>query len=374
MESWFAHTRVFRQYDWVLLACVAVLLAVSFASLYSIDLSQGETLTYFTTQAIAVALGATVMAVCGALHITWYRAVGRVTYLAAILLLVGVLLFGETIRGTTGWFRFGGFSFQPAEFAKVALIIILGMLTHRYGRDTRRLSFLISSMILTGLMAGLILIQPDLGSAAVLVAVWFGILSLTAIRKRYLVLLVGVFLLAAVGGWFFVLADYQKDRIHTFFDPAADPLGSGYNVTQSIIAIGAGQMFGRGLGSGSQSQLQFLPEAQTDFIFAVIAEELGFLGVCTVLLMYTILLWRLLLIARQADSDFAAAVSVGIALVFLVQLILNIGGAAGLLPITGVTLPFLSYGGSALIMNLLLIGIAESVAKSGTEEVVGVMS
>src|SRR3989339_701014 len=150
----------------------------------------------------------------------------------------------------------------------------------------------------------------------------------------------------------------------TFIDPTRDPLGSGYNVTQSIIAVGSGQFLGRGLGFGSQSQLHFLPEAQTDFIISVIGEELGFVGFFIVLVLYFVLLWRLVNIAYKAKNDFGAYVSLGVSLVFLSHIVVNIGAAMGLLPVTGVTLPFLSYGGSSLIINFLLLGIAESSARS----------
>ncbi len=165
-------------------------------------------------------------------------------------------------------------------------------------------------------------------------------------------------------GWFFLFAPYQKDRLLNFVHPERDPLGSGYNVTQSIIAIGSGKMWGRGLGFGSQSQLHFLPEAQTDFIFSVIGEELGFIGVFVVLTLYFMILWRLVYIASQATDDFTVYLVIGVALLFFIQVLVNMGAAVGVLPVTGVTLPFLSYGGSSLLMNLLLIGVVESVVVS----------
>jgi rod shape determining protein RodA len=170
--------------------------------------------------------------------------------------------------------------------------------------------------------------------------------------------------LVALTSWRFYLKDYQKERVLTFLNPERDPMKSGYNVTQSIVAVGAGQFFGRGLGRGSQSQLHFLPEAQTDFIFSVISEELGFFGAGLVILLFFVIIWRLLFIARRANSDFAAYMVLGIALVFMAQIVLNTGGALGLLPMTGVTLPFVSYGGSSLIINLMMIGLAESVYRS----------
>ena len=186
----------------------------------------------------------------------------------------------------------------------------------------------------------------------------------TKTKKRYILGLMG----AGVGvffiGWFFLFAPYQKARLITFLHPESDPLGSGYNVGQSIIAIGAGNLFGRGLGFGSQSQLHFLPEAQTDFIFAVIAEELGFIAVLVVFILYSVLIWRIVALTENCRDDFTVFVLLGIAIMFFVQVMVNVGAATGVLPVTGVTLPFLSYGGSSLVINLFLIGIVESIARS----------
>ena len=223
---------------------------------------------------------------------------------------------------------------------------------------------MISSGMATLLLCGLILLQPDLGSAAVIGALWFGMLILSGVKKRYVAGLLLALLLGAVLAWVFVFQQYQKDRVLNFLYPEKDPLRSGYNVSQSIIAIGAGQLSGRGLGFGSQSQLHFLPEAQTDFIISVIGEELGFVGMSLVLVLYSALLWRLLVLARRSEDDFSAFLLFGTSFLFFIQIVVNIGGASGVLPVTGVTLPFLSYGGSSLIMNCALIGMAESIVRS----------
>lgn len=353
-----------RYIDFVLPLSVFILISVGLVSLYSIDLSRGTELRYFTTQCIALLLGTGVAILAASFHATRYQAASRLIYLFALLLLVGVLFFGKTIRGTTGWFQLLGFSFQPAEFAKLALIIMLGRVVYKNGRRFNSAKFLISSALVTAALAGLIMLQPDLGSSLVLFGIWFGVLFLSGIKKRYIFGLVGIVLVVAVLGWFFFLKDYQKERILNFANPERDPLGTGYNVTQSMIAIGAGQIFGRGLGRGSQSQLHFIPEAQTDFIISVIGEELGFFGLMVILLLYALIIYRLVRIASRARDDFSAYTVLGIACLFFLQLIINLGGAIGLLPVTGVTLPFLSYGGSSLIINLLLIGVAESIARS----------
>ncbi len=357
-------TSQLRYFDFILPLAVCVLVSIGLVALYSIDLSQGSKLQYFGTQTFAFVLGIGTALVAASFHVTRYSAGSRFLYFFSLLLLVAVLFFGVTIRGTTGWFRFFGFSFQPAEFAKVGLILMLGRLISKSGRQFFSAKFFLLSGGLTCTLIGLILLQPDLGSSVVLGGIWMGILLFTGVKKRYLVGLIA--LLAVIGtlGWFFFLKEYQKDRLLTFIHPETDPLGAGYNVTQSIIAVGSGQFFGRGLGQGSQSQLHFLPEAQTDFIISVLGEELGFVGLTLILFLYGVILYRLIRIASRARDDFSTYTVLGIACLFFLQLVINIGGALGILPVTGVTLPFLSYGGSSLIINLLLVGIAESIARS----------
>lgn len=358
-----------RQYDWIMATAVFLLMSIGIAAIYSVDLSQGTTLPFFSRQVLAGAIGLLVFFIAGAMHVSVYQTSARLIYLVAVVLLIAVLFFGTTISGTTGWFRFAGFSFQPVEFAKVALIIFLGFVISRYGRRFDKPQFVIGTGLITLLPILLILLQPDLGSAAVIGAVWFGVLWVTGTRKRYVITIFFAAILAFLAGWFFLFEPYQKDRLRTFIDPSRDPLNTGYNVTQSIIAVGSGRIVGRGLGFGSQSQLHFLPEAQTDFIFAVIAEELGFIGVGTVLILFGVLIFRLLRIALQAPDDFGAYVVLGIALLFFAQSMINVGGAIGVLPVTGVTLPFLSYGGSSLIINLLLLGIAQSIKRTGRQAI-----
>lgn len=353
----------FRGYDWIIPVVIFILTAIGLAAIYSVDLSRGETLQFFPTQVIAFLLGISVFALASHIHRARYESAARMGYLAGLALLVLVLFFGQTIRGTTGWFRFAGFSFQPAEFAKVALVLLLGWWISKQGRRFDTWEFVVSSGLAAGMYVGLIMLQPDLGSAVILFGLWFGLLLLTGVKKRYIGGIALAVLVAALVGWFFLFADYQKERLLTFANPDRDPLGSGYNVTQSIIAIGSGQFFGRGLGFGSQSQLHFLPEAQTDFIASVIGEELGFIGLFVVLTLYGLLLWRLFRLARNAKDDFSAYTILGILLIFFAHIVINIGGATGLLPVTGVTLPFVSYGGSSLIINYLLIGIAVSIGR-----------
>lgn len=355
----------FREFDWILILVAAVLTAVGLSAIYSIDLSRGERLQYFPTQFVAALLGVAALFAAGIMHRSMYRSAAPIAYAAAFILLGLVLVFGTTIRGTTGWFRIGGASFQPAELAKAGLILFLGWWMERHKRRFQSWQFVFTSGVAAMLLAGLILLQPDAGSAFILGLIWFGLLLLSGTKKRYIAILLGLVAVAGVVGWAGFFKEYQKERILTFIHPERDTLGAGYNVAQSVIAVGSGQFFGRGLGFGSQSQLHFLPEAQTDFIFSVIAEELGFLGAGTVVALYSFLVYRLVRIALLARDDFSAYAVLGIALLFAIHFFVNVGGALGLLPVTGVTLPFVSYGGSSLLVNFALLGVAESIARAG---------
>jgi len=207
-----------------------------------------------------------------------------------------------------------------------------------------------------------ILLQPDFGSALILFALWFILLVLTGLKKKYLLLLLLIFVVTGVFSWEFVLKDYQQERILVFLNPVRDPFGGGYNVTQSVIAIGSGKFFGRGLGFGSQSQLKFIPEAQTDFIFAVIAEEFGLIGVLLILGFFGLVFHRLYRIASRSRDDFGLFLVLGVMVLLFLHLFVNFGMNLGIMPVMGISAPFLSYGGSFLISCLILIGIAESVA------------
>lgn len=357
-----------RGYDWILFAAAGVLAVIGLTAIYSVDMSRGARLVFFPTQLLAFGIGIVVATAAAHFHVRFLESATRPMYVLAIGLLLSVLFFGQTIRGTTGWFRVGSFSFQPSEFGKVALLMALAYIAARQGRRFDKLGFVARSGVITLALSLPVLLQPDAGSALVFFAVWFGLLILTGAKWRYLAGIIGVLAAVFIAGWFFLFQDFQRDRLTSFFNPGADPLGSGYNVAQSIIAVGAGEIRGRGLGFGSQSQLHFLPEAQTDFIFAVIAEELGFLGACALLFLYGLILWRLSRIARQCPNDFGSYAVMCIALLFFVQIALNLGAAMGIMPVTGLTLPLVSYGGTSLIIMLFLVGLAESAAKYGGGE------
>ena len=344
-----------RTFDWWLFVSAVLLVALGLAAIYSIDLSRGSTLTYFKKQALAAGIGITLLLFISMFQHTVWRYSAKWWYGASLVILTAVLIFGKTIRGTTGWFTMAGFSFQPVEVAKVSIVLMLAAIIARFGSEFKRPLFFFGTGIFTFLLFALVMMQPDLGSALLLGMVWFGLMWLVGARKLYMGLFIAIVLVIGTLGWMFFMEDYQRARIATFINPEKDPLGSGYNITQSIIAVGAGKWF------GSQSQLRFLPEAQTDFIFSVIAEELGLAGVVVLLTLFGVLFFRLLSLAAEAkDSFHAAAISGALVLIFS-QFFINIGAGIGILPITGVTLPFVSYGGSSLVMSMAFIGIIESM-------------
>lgn len=354
-----------HSFDWILLAAPILLTCIGFAAQYSIDLSLQNVFahSYLRTQLIACILGLILCAILYYTHAHTLYTASPAIYFFSLALLVTVLFFGVEIRGTQGWFRVAGNSFQPAELAKISLALTLAWLITRYGRNFKQFRFIVSSALITALPVFLIMLQPDLGSALVLCCIWFGLLITLQVPYRYTLGTAGVGLVAFIIGWMFLFAPYQKERVLTFIDPSRDPLGAGYNVSQSLIAIGSGGFFGRGLGFGSQSQLRFLPEAQTDFVFAVISEELGFIGSFFVIALFGLFLWRLIVQTKTTRSEFGAYTLIGISFVFFVQFVFNIGGATGLLPITGVTLPFVSYGGSSILISYTLLGIALNISK-----------
>jgi rod shape determining protein RodA len=229
-------------------------------------------------------------------------------------------------------------------------------------KDVSDLKVLANSFFLAALPAGLTILQPDFGGAVTILAVWFLLMFVAGVRRRHLLALAVSALAIGLVGWFLFLQDYQKERVLTFIDPGRAPLTRGYNITQAKIAIGSGGLFGRGLGYGSQSQLRFLPEAQTDFIFAVIAEELGFVAVLAIFLLFLAIFRRALALASRSPDNFALFLALGLALNLFVGFTINVGMNLGLMPVTGIALPFLSAGGSSLLASWIIIGLIQSVA------------
>ena len=357
----------FFKFDWILVAAAAFLLGVSLLTLYSLSVAGGT--DYFFRQSIFAALGLVGMCFIAFSDYRHIEKYSTALYFLTLLMLLVVLLFGTTVRGTAGWISLGLFQIQPVEIAKVTLIIFLAGFISKKKSELGEWTRVIASLVLSTVFIFLVLKQPDLGSSLVLAVVWGGMILASGLRAKHLVVL---FLLGAIltaGSWF-ALADYQKNRINTFIHPDLDRLGSGYNVLQAIVAVGSGGISGKGVGHGSQSQLNFLPEKHTDFIFAVIAEELGLIGAFFVISLYLTLLYRIKRIGETASDNFGYLLAVGILVMFLAQITINIGMNVGLLPVTGLPAPLLSYGGSSLLSILFSLGLLLSVyqkKKSGED-------
>lgn len=295
-------------------------------------------------------------------HLDWrnLKNIALPLYIIILASLVLLLFLGEPIRGSIRWVDLGIFRVQPSEIAKAATILILATFyNERSAQDFKNvlLSFLI---VLPGVL--LIFLQPDIGNTLTLLAIWFGVSVVSGLRLAP-ILLVTIILAAASLLFFETLAPYQKQRLESFINPTQDPLGTGYNIIQSKIAIGAGELFGRGFAQGSQSQLKFLPEAESDFIFASVAEQLGLFGAGLLLFLYSWLILRLVRFARNMDR-FGQLIVSGIIAFFLAQFLINVGMNMGLLPVTGITFPLVSYGGSSLLTSLFLLGLVFSIRRS----------
>jgi len=351
-----------KNFDWILFAAVMLLICFGLVELYSIALGQGAAdLLNFKKQIFFCCIGFVLLFLFASLDYHTLRGFSNYFYLLGVLLLSGVLLFGETVHGTRGWFSLGGLSLQPVEFVKIFVIIFLA----RYFSDVSLKANPLKHFIVTGggvaVFVVLVLAQPDFGSALIIFLLWLAVISLAGYKRRYFIAMFMALIIVFGLAWNFYFEAYQKQRIITFFNPAFDPLDQGYNIAQAIIAIGSGGLYGRGIGFGSQSQLKFLPESQTDFIFAVVSEELGFLGVSIALLFFLIFFYRCLLNIRKINDDFGIFFVLGAASLIFIEMFINIGMNIGILPVVGIALPFLSYGGSAMITNLILVGVVESI-------------
>lgn len=285
-------------------------------------------------------------------------------YFFSLFFLFGLTFFGQEIRGVKGWYKLGAFSFDPVPFSAIILILILSKYFSTRHVETKRFQPILFSALYAFLPVLLVLLQPDIGSSLGLISIWLGIIIFSGIRFKYFLILALIFLILIGIGWQFFLKEYQRQRILTFLNPEIDPQGSAWNINQAKIAIGAGGFLGQGIGKGSQTQYGFLPEPQTDFIFAALAEEIGFLGVLVLIFLFSFLFWQIMKITLSPFDNFTRLFAAGFAFLLFTQSFINIGMNLGLLPIIGLPLPFVSYGGSQLLSFYLGLGILTSLAKS----------
>ncbi|MEK7096346.1 MAG: rod shape-determining protein RodA [Patescibacteria group bacterium] len=357
-----------KTFDVALFIAPIIFMVTSVAVIYSLVFqTTDESLAY--KQGIIAMIGMALMAITCFADYRFFKSTSWMFYLLGMALLIIANVAGRVAGGAQSWLSLGFFQLQPSELSKVFLIFSLSAFFSNKIGQLRWKDIFISVLILTP-MLGLILTEPDFGSGLVVVFIYLVLLFSTKPSKSKMVMIIGlvgaismIILLSSmnIAPFKSLLRDYQRERIVTFFQPDLDPYGSGYNVRQAQISVGSGGLLGKGLGRGSQSQLQFLPEPHTDFIFAGISESFGFLGAGIFLILYFYLILRILSIAFVAQENFGMLVCLGAAAMFIFQVLINIGMNLGLAPITGITLPFLSYGGTSLIISLFMIGIVQSI-------------
>ncbi|MEK7099846.1 MAG: rod shape-determining protein RodA [Patescibacteria group bacterium] len=348
--------------EWPLLL---VPLAISFLGVLTMH-PFGEAASLAPRQIIWIGVAVIAYLVCALFDMRFIRrtTVLITAYGIVLGLLVLLLVATHAVQGAKSWFDLGAFSLQPADPAKIVFIALFAKYFSRRHMEIGDFRHIFVAALYAAAPILLILVEPDLGTAVIFSTVWFGLILVSGISKKHLAVMFVAGLVAATGLWTFALHDYQRTRIVSFLNPAADIHGSGYNAYQATVAVGSGELWGKGVGYGTQSKLRFLPEYETDFIFAAFAEEWGFIGVAIVLALYALLLVRLVSIARRSATNFDAFFTLGIAILFLAHVLIHVGINVGLLPVTGTTIPFMSYGGSHLLMEYAGLGIVASLARS----------
>jgi rod shape determining protein RodA len=344
--------------DWYLFAPA---LLISLAGLVTMNSFEGENY-FFMRQSVWILASVAVFLVATAVDWHFLRRTSVLVpiYLATAALLGLLLVAGEMTRGVQSWFTLGSVAFQPSDPAKVVLILILAKYFSRRHIEIKNVRHILISGFYAAVMFLLIFLQPDFGGAVVVFGIWLGLVLVSGISKKHLALVAVSGIVLSLGLWLFVLAPYQKARIISFINPMADVRGAGYNAYQSTIAVGSGQIFGKGVGQGSQSKLEFLPEYETDFIFSAFAEEWGFVGTVILLAIFLALLFRIVGNAEAGPTNFETFFGLGTAILFSVHIAIHAGMNMGLVPVTGLTFPFMSYGGSHLLTEWLALGILSS--------------
>jgi len=342
--------------DWILFLATMPLLAAGLISMRSFG---GESDYYFTRQLFWIGISVFVFF---AFSLVDWRFLRKSELLAGFFVLISfflaaLLVLGQTVKGAASWFDFGLFSVEPVDPLKIVIILILAKYFSRRHIEIANIRHIILPSLYVFIPAFLVFLQPDFGSSIIIFLIWLGIMLVSGINKKHLLAIFLIVVVALASAWFFVFKPYQKARILTFVDPTRDARGAGYNALQSMIAVGSGRFFGKGIGFGSQSRLEFLPEHQTDFVFAAFAEEWGFVGALFVFLFYGIIIWRIFRIAALGRSNFESFYGIGVAIFLMAHFFVNIGMNIGIMPITGTTLPFLSYGGSHMLTVYAALGI-----------------
>lgn len=347
--------RAFAHIDWFLLAAA---LSISLLGLVTMRSFSAEN-SFFDKQIIWICIALSVFFIASIPEYTFLRRTPVITgFFVVIVSLLGLIfLFGSIVKGAQNRFDLGFFALQPSDPAKLLLVLVLSKYFARRHVEIASIRHIFVSGAYAGMLFILVFFQPDFGSALTIGGVWLGMVLVAGISWKHLATLFIVAAVLAGGLWHWGLHPYQKQRVLTFLHPLADIRGTGYNAYQSTVAVGSGELLGKGIGYGTQSKLQFLPEYQTDFIFAAFAEEWGFVGVLLLLGLFTTLIIRILTVSAHAPDNFEMLFAAGVAIYFTSQFLVHVGMNIGLLPITGTTLPFMSYGGSHLLTEYAALGI-----------------
>ena len=355
--------KIFKNIEWGILICTILLIIIGMVALYSAtNNTEHEELK---KQIIWLLISLPIMIIVILIDYEFIAKVSPIFYGIFLILLVGVL-FTKPINGATSWYELGILSFQPSEFAKIFVVItfsyIVTIIQNKGKEQISRPTRLMMAFAVVAVPILLIIKQPDYGTAAAFLLSTILILFTAGIKKRYIIISVLLVVIIVPLLYFFILPEHAKTRIDVYLNPNLDPRGSGYNVIQSKLAVGAGELFGMGLLKGNQTQLGFLYPKTTDFIFSVIGEELGFVATASIVILYVVLITKAIYVAKTAKDDLGSYIAIGIAGIFLFHMLENIGMTIGLLPITGVPLPFVSYGGSALLTNLIMISLLLNIS------------
>ena len=356
--------KTFKKIDWLLLLFVLPISLAGLITMKSFSSLEGAG-DFFSKQIIWILISLAVFVGFSFIDFRFLKRTNVLVFLflffSGILLLLFIL--GAISHGAKSWFDLGFFSFQPIDMMKLILVLMLAKYFSRRHVEIGNIKHIFVSGFYALVPFGLVLLQPDFGSAMVIFFIWFGMALVSGISKSHLLFIVISGLLIFGALWIFLFAPYQKDRILNFINPSANIHSSGYNTIQSTIAVGSGQILGKGLGFGTQSRLKFLPEYQTDFIFAAFSEEWGFIGSLLIFLLFGLVIWRILHYSLFAVSNFETLFSIGLAIFFMTHILINIGMNLGLLPVAGIPLPFMSYGGSHLLTEFMGLGILVSMSK-----------
>jgi len=353
------NNRLLRRLDITMIATVAAIIVISLVIIGSathINTPSDERYWFVQRQGIFAIINGLLIFFLLNFDYKMLQHYGNRLYIFNLIMLVAVMVLGQSALGAQRWIQIGPITLQPSEFSKIIMIISLAAILEDKIGKLNTFKDLLPVAAYLGVPFLLVLKQPDLGTSLVFLAIFIGMIFAAGVNLRLLAMIFGAGIACLPILWHF-LKDYQKMRIMVFMDPNVDPLGSGYHIIQSKIAIGSGMLFGKGLFGGTQSQLNFLPENHTDFIFAVVGEELGFVGAAILLILYLILLYRGVKIAREASDNFGMLLAVGISSMLAFHVLVNVGMTTGIMPVTGIPLPLMSYGVSSLTTNMMSIGI-----------------